>query len=199
MMTHRLTRLSRLSLTLAALALTLGWSGHARAADGCSMGGSCKMDDKKACETKVDAKPAAQTAQAAAYPLTTCVVSGDKLGGKMGTPFKYDYQGRELQLCCASCVKTFKKDPAKYLKKLDEAAIKQQKASYALTTCPVSGQKLDGKMGQPFDYLYKGRLVRFCCNGCVKDFNKDPAKYLALIDKAQAAAKPAPAAASAHH
>lgn len=28
---------------------------------------------------------------------------------------------RLVRFCCASCIKTFKKDPAKYLAKLDEA------------------------------------------------------------------------------
>jgi YHS domain-containing protein len=56
----------------------------------------------------------------AAYPLKTCVVSDEKLG-EMGKPFKFDYKGREVQLCCKDCKKDFDKDPAKYLKKLDDA------------------------------------------------------------------------------
>jgi YHS domain-containing protein len=55
------------------------------------------------------------------YPLSTCVVSGEKLG-EMGKPFVIQHDGREVQFCCASCQKDFKKDPAKYLKKLDDAA-----------------------------------------------------------------------------
>ena len=65
-------------------------------------------------------------------------------------------------------------------------------ANYPLTTCVVSGDKLDGDMGAPFDYIYKeagkpDRLVRFCCKNCVKDFKIDPAKYLKMIDDAAAA------------
>ena len=59
------------------------------------------------------------------YPLTTCVVSGEKLGGDMGEPVKFDYHGREIRFCCPGCEATFKKDPAKYLKILDDAAAKQ--------------------------------------------------------------------------
>lgn len=55
------------------------------------------------------------------YPLETCIVSGEKLGG-MGKPFVFDYKGQEIKLCCKSCKKDFDKDPAKYLKKLTEAA-----------------------------------------------------------------------------
>jgi len=61
------------------------------------------------------------------YPLTTCVVSGEKLGGDMGDPYVFTHDGREVRLCCKSCLKDFKKDPAKYLKKLDEAETKAKK------------------------------------------------------------------------
>ena len=30
------------------------------------------------------------------------------------------------------------------------------------------------------------RLVRFCCNDCLDDFQKTPAKFLAMIDTAKA-------------
>jgi hypothetical protein len=54
------------------------------------------------------------------YPLKTCVVSDEKLG-EMGKPYVFKHEGREIQLCCESCKKDFKKEPAKYLKKLDAA------------------------------------------------------------------------------
>ena len=59
--------------------------------------------------------------------------------------------------------------------------------SYPLTTCVVSHDALGG-MGETIDALYDGKLVRFCCKGCVKSFNKNPDKYLKVID---AAKKPA--------
>ena len=61
---------------------------------------------------------------------------------------------------------------------------------YTLKTCVVSGDKL-GEMGDPFVYAYKGREIKFCCKGCLKDFNKDPAKYIKMIDEAEAKAKKA--------
>lgn len=51
------------------------------------------------------------------YPLTTCIVSGDKLG-EMGKPVMLDYKGRQVGFCCKSCIGDFEKDPAKYLAKL---------------------------------------------------------------------------------
>ncbi len=60
------------------------------------------------------------------YPLKTCVVSGEKLG-EMGDPYVWEYQGRELKFCCKGCVKDFKKDPAKYLKIIEDAEAKAKK------------------------------------------------------------------------
>ena len=51
------------------------------------------------------------------YPVTTCVVSGDKLGA-MGSPVSINYKGTEIRFCCHDCVESFKQDPAKYLAKL---------------------------------------------------------------------------------
>ncbi|ACB74839.1 hypothetical protein [Opitutus terrae] len=69
-------------------------------------------------------------------------------------------------------------------------SIAAQKADYPLQVCAVSGEEL-GSMGEPFDYIHKedgkpDRLVRMCCDGCVKKFKKDPAKYLKKIDEAAA-------------
>jgi YHS domain-containing protein len=60
------------------------------------------------------------------YPLEKCVVSGEKLG-EMGKPYTFKHEGREVQLCCKDCLKDFKKDPAKYMKKIDEAEAKAKK------------------------------------------------------------------------
>ena len=55
--------------------------------------------------------------------LTTCPVSGEKLGGDMGKPYVFVYQGQEVKLCCPGCKKDFDKDPAKYIKKIQDAAV----------------------------------------------------------------------------
>ena len=52
-----------------------------------------------------------------------------------------------------------------------------------LATCPVSGDKL-GEMGKPYVFDYKGHEVKLCCPDCKKDFDKDPAKYMKLIEAA---------------
>jgi YHS domain-containing protein len=54
------------------------------------------------------------------YPLETCLVSEEKLGS-MGDPVVITHEGREIKFCCDSCVPKFKKNPAKYLSKLEHA------------------------------------------------------------------------------
>lgn len=53
------------------------------------------------------------------YPLTTCIVSGEKLG-EMGKPIVIIKDGQEVKLCCKSCIKDFEKEPAKFLKEIAE-------------------------------------------------------------------------------
>ncbi|MBN1516969.1 hypothetical protein JXA32_10420 [Candidatus Sumerlaeota bacterium] len=97
----------------------------------------------------------------------------------------YLHEGRLIRFCCKGCQADFAKSPEKYLKALDAAVIKNQVDKYPLDTCVVSGAPLDG-MGAPKDFVYRNRLVRFCCSGCEKTFLKDPAKYLEKIDAAMA-------------
>ncbi len=55
---------------------------------------------------------------------------------------------------------------------------------YPMTTCVVSGENL-GEMGAPFVMNFEGREVKLCCPHCAAAFRKEPAKYLALMDKAE--------------
>ena len=117
------------------------------------------------------------------YPLTTCLVSGESLtGGDMGDPVSLVHDGQEFKFCCKMCIGKFNKDPQKYHDMLTQEVIKSKKASYPLTTCVVSGEKLDA---DSIDYVYEGQLVRFCCKKCIKDFQADPAKYMTKIQAAQ--------------
>jgi len=117
------------------------------------------------------------------YPLTTCMVTGDELGGEMGEAVDYVYNNRLIRFCCNGCIKDFNEDPAAWLNKLDQAVIKAQVADYPLDTCVVTGEEL-GEMGEPIDYVFANRLVRFCCPNCIDDFEANPAMYLAKIDAA---------------
>lgn len=69
----------------------------------------------------------AEGKKAKPYPLDTCVVSGEKLGADASMkPYVFTQEGREVKLCCKSCLKDFKKDTAKYMARI-EAAEKKSK------------------------------------------------------------------------
>ena len=65
---------------------------------------------------------------------------------------------------------------------------------YTLKVCPVSDEKLGGDMGDPYVFVYgktkdePGRQIKLCCKSCLKDFEKEPKKFIKKIDKAEAAA-----------
>lgn len=68
---------------------------------------------------------------------------------------------------------------------------------YTLDTCIISGDRL-GAMGEAVVVIRAGREIKLCCRGCIKDFDKDPGKFLARIEQAEKArSAPATAAASA--
>ena len=139
--------------------------------------GKFKADPAKYIE-KIDAEIVKQ--HLANYPLDTCVVTDEELGS-MGDAMPVVVNNRLFALCCMGCKKKLSADPAKYFNKLDAAVIKAQTADYPLDTCVVTGEKL-GSMGDPVDYVFENRLVRFCCKGCIGKFEADPLKYMAKLN-----------------
>lgn len=115
------------------------------------------------------------------YPMTTCPVSDQPLGS-MGEPVNYVHNNRLVRFCRKGCLRAFKRDSAGYLAELDQAVLAEQMLGYPLKTCPVSQEPLDS-MGKPVDLVVANRLLRFCCNGCVGVFFKDPAAQLATINE----------------
>ncbi len=143
---------------------------------------SCKKDvdkDPAAAFKKIDA--AVIAAQKQTYPLTTDPVTGEKLGDKA---VDYVYGTRLVRFANPDSIKPFEKDPQAAMAKVDKALIEAQRPTYPLKTCVVSGEALGEEMGEPIDYLYGTRLVRFCCKECPAKFEKDPAPYLKKLDPA---------------
>lgn len=133
------------------------------------------------CAAKVEKDPAAYRekvvaaviqAQKASYPLTKCPVTGEELGKDA---FDHVYGTRLVRLKDKATVAAFEKDAAAAMAKVDKALIDAQLKTYAVHACPVSGEALDK---DAVNYLYGTKLVRLCCNGCVKRFNAAPEKFL---------------------
>ncbi len=83
-----------LAVTLTAFAAGSLWATDARAA--------------------AEAKPAPQ-----ATTQTKCPV----LGGDVNKQVYADYKGKRIYFCCEGCDQEFKKDPEKYLKKMQEEGV----------------------------------------------------------------------------
>lgn len=118
--------------------------------------------------------PASET-----YPISSCAVAGKNLGS-MGAPFVHIHEGRQVKFCCKACLPAFKKNPAKYLAKVDEKIVAQQKASYPTDKCLFSDEPLGDKSK---DVVVNNRLVRVCCGGCARKLMKNPAPTLKKLDE----------------
>ncbi len=123
------------------------------------------------------------------YPLGTCPVSGQPLGS-MGDPVVKMYDGREVRFCCGGCIEKFESDRAGYWKKIDQQIIASQLPYYPTQTCVVSDEPLteDGE-DIAINMVYGNRLIRLCCKMCRSEFKDDPAKFIAMLDKATADAQ----------
>jgi YHS domain-containing protein len=107
--TEIMKKMTRYTLILACAAGVLAVTPKAAAANS----GACPAMQSGCCA----AEPMADKAGTNAVPdlLTTCPVSGEKLG-EMGDAYVFTYKGQEVKLCCKDCKKKFDKDPEKYMK-----------------------------------------------------------------------------------
>ena len=77
--------------------------------------------------TQEDA-PTAEKTKAVNVGNKVCPVSGEKIDEKLKAT--YEYEGKIYNFCCTACIEEFKKDPEKYIKKVEEelsAKNKEQK------------------------------------------------------------------------
>lgn len=111
-------------------------------------------------------------------------------GGDVDSTTAIEHDGKTIGFCCAGCDKEFAKDPAKYMAIIakEQAAApakdgekqgKDKKEKELNTKCPVSGDDADATITKE----YKGRTIAFCCEDCLKDFDKNPAKYIKKLDE----------------
>lgn len=145
----------------------------------CCGGCSGKLETEKAAiNEKLD--KAMIEDQKAHYPTDKCVNTGADLGA---TPTEFVAGNRLIKTCCGNCEKKVKADPTAALEKLDAATKEAQGKTYALKTCPVSGEEL-GSMGDPVELVVANRLIKLCCKGCLKGVEKDPAGVISKVDAA---------------
>jgi YHS domain-containing protein len=76
--------------------------------------GSMVKDTGKASTTTMEKK--SNTAKHKLSPQTTCPV----LGGAIDKKLFVDYKGKRIYVCCEDCIAKVKKNPEKYMKKLEK-------------------------------------------------------------------------------
>ncbi len=89
---------------------------------------SSEGDQSESVQAKTDKEIIAE--QVAAYPLKTCVVTGDSLDS-MGEPLDYVHDGRLVRFCCKSCIEEFTETPEKFLAMIDTASHDHDKAGHS--------------------------------------------------------------------
>ena len=111
--------------------------------------------------------------EAKVTPQTTCPV----MGGKINKDLSVDHDGKRVYVCCKGCIDALKKEPQKYIAKLEAEGVTLAKVQ---TTCPVMGGKIDKQQYVDHD----GKRIYVCCAGCIGKIKAEPAKYIAKLEQA---------------
>lgn len=135
-------------------------------------------------QVKAEEAPAAAATGEALPEEATCPVMGEKFKPTKDSEFSV-VNGKKVYFCCPGCKGKFDKDPAKYLGAAPAApaAAPAAPAAAGEVTCQVSGEKFVPTADSPKSE-YQGKTYTFCCAGCKKKFDAEPAKF---------AGQPAPA------
>jgi len=101
------------------------------------------------------------------------------MGGKINKSQYADVKGKRIYVCCMGCIATIKKDPDKYIKKLEAEGVKIQELKKQ-TTCPVmTGTPIKKSLFADV----KGKRIYVCCGGCIVAIKQDPDKYLKILEE----------------
>lgn len=146
--------------TASGLALVVLWAGSATALAQHHAG----QHEKRGPQAKHVSKDA---------ELPLCPVMGDPVDFNV----KVDTDNGPIYFCCQSCVKKFKKNPAKYA---DKVAVQREALKHrprVQVSCPLTGKPIDKTM-----FTEKGgEKVYFCCAGCKGKYEKNPSKFAGKV------------------
>lgn len=134
-----------------------------------------------------------------AWPLKTCIVSGEPLGDGMVVKVLVDEKdpsvnGREVRFCCAKCADTFDANREKYLRDADKAIEALELPVYPAVHCVIMPDEAlpdpKGPDAKEAHHVVVGnQLVRTCCAQCVRKVKRNPTAALAKLEKAIVAAQ----------
>lgn len=96
-----------------------------------------------------------------------CPISGEAVG-KMGPAVQHEYKGKIYNLCCAGCVASFKGDPEKYVKIVEEQMGHHH----------MMGEKDEPvSMGVKADEAHQGRKMMASQDTEIKEINLEAYKF----------------------
>ncbi len=84
----------------------------------CGTGGAHTKDESTSSKTEEESKTVA-------VKNRVCPVTGDKIDEK--SKASYTYKGKVYDFCCPMCIDEFKKDPQKYIKKIEKQGSEESK------------------------------------------------------------------------
>lgn len=145
--------------------------------DNCPKAFEKKVADKENRDPKLMAKVAHQLLATGQVTQVACPFTGKEVNEKTLVSFN----GAKVGFCCNNCKGKFAKasDSEKLAMAFGHDAFKK---GFALQTrCPISGKAITASVSTERD----GKQVYFCCEGCVKPFNSDPAKFTASLAAAK--------------
>jgi YHS domain-containing protein len=90
-----------------------------------------------------------------------------------------DVEGKRIYVCCNTCLKIAKEDPAKYIKQLEAKGITVEKVIKKQTLCPVMK---DNPISKDLYVDAEGKRIYVCCNACVKMVKENPKKYIKELE-----------------
>lgn len=100
----------------------------------------------------------------------------------MGNPIDFNVKTMAdegpVYFCCPMCIKKLERDPAKYAEKVAVQREALKKMKRIQVNCPITGNPIDGKTFA----MIEGKGVYFCCQRCVAQYEKDPAKYAGKLE-----------------
>lgn len=113
------------------------------------------------------------------------------------TPWQHRHQGRNHFFCCEGCLRRFQENPEVFLARrgkplgLKMAPVEPPApAAPGAEKDPVCGMSVNPQRAR-FRHEHGGRAYLFCCEGCLRRFREDPARFLAAPGRAGMEARPA--------
>jgi YHS domain-containing protein len=139
------------------------------------------------CPPKFKADPARYMAKfkEACTDQVHCPVTGKAINPE----YRAQYKGKTVHFASEKALKAFKANPAKYADSLlPQAGVVARGATADddLVLCPVCAEGGGGphKRKETRPTVYEGKVYFLCGEGCVKEFQANPEKYIKAVDAA---------------